>query len=261
MPVTQTDKKSWTGYTEKCIGCDIEGCEVWTMCKVKNTVNVTPMKFACGFCAYKRINSLEKTIEDMETKLKSAAKETATLGTNAQLLTGNVKSFAEVVGKLKDDGLEQKLNKLEEIEKKLGSFDQQVKKAVKAQHSEGDRKKKMIIFNLAEKVETTDRAQVNEIVTHLHPEQDATVVSSVIRMEKKNEEDTSVRPVIVEFKSEYEKWNVLKNKTALKNTTSFRRVFLELDRTKEERLVAKQRYQMKKQERPRPKQDGELVPK
>ena len=37
MPVTQTDKKSWTGYTEKCIGCDIEGCEVWTMCKVKNT--------------------------------------------------------------------------------------------------------------------------------------------------------------------------------------------------------------------------------
>ena len=59
MPVTQTDKKSWTGYTEKCIGCDIEGCEVWTMCKVKNTVNVTPMKFACGFCAYKRINSGE----------------------------------------------------------------------------------------------------------------------------------------------------------------------------------------------------------
>ena len=119
----------------------------------------------------------------------------------------------------------------------------------------------MIIFNLAEKVETTDRAQVNEIVTHLHPEQDATVVSSVIRMEKKNKEDTSVRPVIVEFKSEYEKWNVLKNKTALKSTTSFRRVFLELDRTKEERLVARQRYQMKKQERLRPKQDGELAPK
>ena len=94
-----------------------------------------------GF-AHTNASTLEKTIEDMETKLKSAAKETATLGTNAQLLTGDVKSFAEVVGKLKDDGLEQKLNKLEKIEKKLGSFDQQVKRAVKAQHSEGDRKKR-----------------------------------------------------------------------------------------------------------------------
>ena len=148
-----------------------------------------------------------------------------TLETNAQVLIGNVKSVNKVVNKLKYNGLKQKLNKLEEIERKLGSFNQVVKKTVKAQYSKGDRKKKMIIFNLAEIAETTDRAQVNEIVTHLHPDQDAIVVSSVVRMENKNKEDFSVRPVIVEFKSEYEKWNVLKNITALKDTTSFRNVF------------------------------------
>ena len=147
-----------------------------------------------------------------------------TLETNAQVLNGNVKLVNEVVDKLKDNGQEQKLNKLEEIERKLGFFNQVVKKTVKAQYSKGDRKKK-IIFNLAEKAENTDRAQVNEIVTHLHQDQDANVVSSVVRMEKKNKEDFSVRPVIVEFKSEYEKWNVLKNITALKDATSFRNVF------------------------------------
>ena len=120
------------------------------------------MKFACGFCTYKRINCLENT----------TAKETVTLETNAQVLNGNVKSVNEVVGKLKYNGLKQKLNKLEEIERKLGSFNQEVKKTVKVQYSEGDRKKKMIIFNLAEKAETTDRAQVNEIVTHLHQDQE-----------------------------------------------------------------------------------------
>ena len=118
----------------------------------------------------------------------------------------------------------------------------------------------MIIFNLAEKGDTTDRAQVNEIVTHLHPAHDVTVVNIIIvyvhvyivRMEKKNEEGTSVRPVaiIVELKYEYEKSNVLKNKKLLKIQQVFAEFFLELDRTKEERLVARQRYQRKKQKEP-----------
>ena len=97
--------------------------------------------------AYKRTNSLEKT----------TAKETVTLETNAQVLNGNVKLVNEVVDKLKDNGQEQKLNKLEEIERKLGSFNQVVKKTVEPQYSKGDRKKKDN-FQSGKKKENTDRA-------------------------------------------------------------------------------------------------------
>ena len=45
----------------------------------------------------------------------------------------------------------------------------------------------------------------------------------IIRMRKKDE-DEAVRPVIIEFKSEYDKWMVLRNKDDLREMKEYKRL-------------------------------------
>lgn len=98
------------------------------------------------------------------------------------------------------------------------------------------------------KNEVSDKDQLKEIMTELEVEHRINTVSLVERMETREDKD-STRPVIVEFGSEYDKWQVLSKKKKLMNSTNgYDKVFLELDRSKEERLEAKERYERRKAE-------------
>ena len=59
-------------------------------------------------------------------------------------------------------------------------------------------------------------------------------IVDVVRMRKKDE-GGSIRPIIVEFRTEYDKWTVLRNKSDLWEMNEYRTVFLEQDVSREER--------------------------
>ena len=49
-------------------------------------------------------------------------------------------------------------------------------------------------------------------------------IVDVVRVRKKDE-GGSIRPIIVEFRTEYDKWTVLRNKSDLREMNEYRRVF------------------------------------
>ena len=71
-------------------------------------------------------------------------------------------------------------------------------------------------------------------------------MENIIRMRKKDEDET-VKPVIIEFKNEYDKWMVLRNKADLRETEEYRS-FLEQDLSREEREKRRERIQERKTE-------------
>ena len=59
-------------------------------------------------------------------------------------------------------------------------------------------------------------------------------VVDVVRLRQK-ENGPIIRPIIVEFRSEYDKWTVMKMKAKLRECEEYRSVFLEMDLSREER--------------------------
>ena len=49
-------------------------------------------------------------------------------------------------------------------------------------------------------------------------------IVDVVRMRKKDE-GVSIRPIIIEFRTEYDKWTVLRNKSDLREMNDYRSVF------------------------------------
>ena len=77
----------------------------------------------------------------------------------------------------------------------------------------------------------------------LHPGQSCDDVVDVVQLRQK-ENGPIIRPIIVEFRSEYDKWTVMRMKCE-----EYRSVFLEMDLSREEREVRKARVMRLKEER------------
>ena len=73
-------------------------------------------------------------------------------------------------------------------------------------------------------------------------------VADIIRMRKKDGDET-VKPVIIEFKSEYDKWMVLRNKADLRETEEYERFF-------SERICRERKERRAEREYKRGKQNG-----
>ena len=73
-------------------------------------------------------------------------------------------------------------------------------------------------------------------------------VVDVVRLRQK-ENGPIIRPIIVEFRSEYDKWTVMRMKAKLRECEEYRSVFLEMDLSREEREVRKARVMKLKEER------------
>ena len=85
-----------------------------------------------------------------------------------------------------------------------------------------------MVFNLKQNDVKNDKVVVMDMFERMGARIRSEDVSDIIRMRKK-EGDETVKPVIVEFKSEYDKWAVLMNKADLREIEEYKS-FLEMDR-------------------------------
>ena len=86
------------------------------------------------------------------------------------------------------------------------------------------RKQRMIVFGMVEKVDNTDREQVLYMVERLGANVSEEAVCDVTRTRCMDRNDRTVRSVIVNFKSKHENWQVLKNKSDMKEIADLKKV-------------------------------------
>ena len=142
---------------------------------------------------------------------------------------------------------EKTIEKLERVEEGVIMKKSEIRKEVEESNYETRRKKRMIVFNLKEKKEKNDRDRVIEMIGDMGVRVREEEIVDVVRMRKKDE-GGSIRPIIVEFRTEYDKWTVLRNKSDLREMTEYRSVFLEQDVSREEREKRRVMIQERKAE-------------
>ena len=148
-------------------------------------------------------------------------------------LTGDVKvlvdkkdevnNWATVARRLTKDNM---LDRVDTVFARMDGLQREVRKQVKVANVDDLRSRRAIVFGMKESKEESDKEQVNEIIEILGRNVKSENVSDVIRMRPTGEATANqVRPVIVEFKSEYDKWQILRNKKDLKESDKYKRVF------------------------------------
>ena len=148
-------------------------------------------------------------------------------------LTGDVKMFvdkkdevnnwATMARRLTKDNI---LDKVNTMFSRMDGLQREVQKQVKVANMDDLRSRKAIVFGMQESEVQSDKEQVNEIIEMLGKNVESEKVSNVIRMRARGQETVNrVRPVIVEFNSEYDKLQFLKNKKDLKKATRIRGFF------------------------------------
>ena len=109
----------------------------------------------------------------------------------------------------------------------------EISKEVEESNYESRRKKRMIVFNRKKKREKNNRDRVIKMIGDMGVRVREEDIVDVVRM-RKNDEGGLIRPIIVEFRTEYDKWTVLRNTSDLWEMNDYRNV-LEQDVSKEER--------------------------
>ncbi|ELU16040.1 hypothetical protein CAPTEDRAFT_199829 [Capitella teleta] len=167
-----------------------------------------------------------------------------------------VRSFAETVQRSLEremEGAKKRIEKESEaVREEVEKVKEVVRVEVKRTSIEEVRKKRVMVFGLKKKEGRTDEEMIGDMLQVLGRKEECKP-RAVFRMREKEGESIGIRPVVVEFGSEQEKWRVLERKMALRRDDEFARVFLELDLSREEREVAKN----KRVERKKPKEREE----
>ena len=123
-----------------------------------------------------------------------------------------MKTWANIAKRLTN---EKTIEKLERVEEGVIMKKSEIIEEVEENNYETRRKKIMIVFNLKEKREKNDRDRVIEMIGDMGVRVREEEIVDVVRMRKKNE-GGSIRPIIVESRTEYAKWTVLRNKSDLR---------------------------------------------
>ena len=138
-----------------------------------------------------------------------------------------MKTWANIAKRLTN---EKTIEKLERMEECMIMKKSEIRKEVEESNYETRRKKRMNVFNLKEKKNDRDRVieMIGDMGVRVREEE---IVD--VRM-RKTDERGSIRPIIVEFRTEYDKWTVLRNKSDLREMNKYRNVILEQDVSREE---------------------------
>ena len=211
-------------------------------------------KFLCGIClagsvsqykeecdvwkaraekAEKALERLEKSVEKLmkkEEKIEEKRKE------DRKAYAEKLKENMEERMNLAQENLEHKRIVAQECLKE--DLSKEVVMEVKRKQMEEMRKKRLMVFGL-QKGPEKDEEVVRRMVVRLTSD----VVKPVMveRLREKVDAGGKCRPVIVEFRSEAEKWKVLERKAELKDEKEFSKFFLELDLPQEVRAMEKEK--------------------
>ena len=177
-------------------------------------------RLKCGLCVMKdvvevRNENLKRQIEQMKNE-DYKRKEVGVYEKNE-----NVNTWATIAKRLTN---EKTIEKLERVEESMMMNKNGVRKQVEESNYEARRKKRIIVFNMQEKEDKTDREQVLDMIGDMGVRVREEDVVDVVRMRKK-EGVGLARPIIVEFKSEYDKWTVLRNKSDSREMNVYKKFF------------------------------------
>ena len=269
MSKLKTASCNWEGFKEeflKCEGDEYVDCNVYSRVIVKEGWKAAKSGvFLCNLCLVKRMIGVEKENEKVRMEndrlkvgndaLKKELEEFKKAEERkVEKLTGDVKVFVDkkdevnnwvtVARRLTKDNM---LDRVDTVISRMDGLQREVRKQVKVANVDDLRCRRAIVFGMKESDEESDKEQVNEIIEILGGNVKRENVSDVIRMRATGEAAVNrVRPVIVEFKSEYDKWQFLRNKKDLKENDKYKRVFLEIDMSKEEREIRREKFLEKK---------------
>ena len=162
----------------------------------------------------------------------------------AEVKTKEEDSWAIIAKKMKSHNV---FDRLEKVESDMIVKKSVIRKEVKSTNEEETRRKIIMIFNLKNKTGKSDVECVKDVFGKMGAGQGSNDVVDVVRLGQK-ENSPIIRPIIVEFRSEYDKWTVMRMKAKLRECEEYRSVFLEMDLSREEREVRKARV-MKLKER------------
>ena len=205
--------------TREC-GWSVEMINVRYGCKLKHQMDGVVKK--CGVCMVKEMMKLKREIGDLKTKMacmKSIDEERKEAGVYEG--RDSLKTWANIAKRLTN---EKTIEKLERVEEGVIMKKSEIRKEVEESNYETRRKKRMIVFNLKEKKEKNDRDRVIEMIGDMGVRVREEEIVDVVRMRKKDE-GGSIRPIIVEFRTEYDKWTVLRNKSDMREMNDYRSVF------------------------------------
>ena len=140
--------------------------------------------------------------------------------------------------------------RLEKVESDMIVKKSEIRKEVKTTYEEETRKKGIMIFNLKNKTGKSDVEWVKNVFGKMGAGESCDDVVDVVRLTQK-ENGPIIRLIIVEFRSEYDKWTVMMMKAKLRECEEYRSVFfiLEMDLSREEREVRKARVMELTEER------------
>ena len=140
-------------------------------------------------------------------------------------------SWAMVVKKMKSHNVFERLEKFQSdmiVKKSV------IRKEVKSTNEEETRKKRIMIFNLKNKTGKSDVECVKHVFVQMGAGQSCDDVVDMVRLRQK-ENGHIIMPIIVEFRSEYDKWIVMRMKAKLRECEEYISVFLEMDLSRGER--------------------------
>ena len=213
----------------------------------------------CGMCIVKEINVvkgekdlLRKEVEELRKEIGELKKKVGELmvqSINKDKEVADVKtkehSWAIVAKKMKSHKV---FERLEKVESDMIVKKSVIRKEIKSTNEKETRKKRIMIFNLKNKTGISDVECVMDVFGKMGTGQSCDDVVDVVRLRQK-ENGPIIRPIIVEFRSEYDKWTVMRIKAKPRECEEYRSVFLEMDLSREEREVRKARVMKLKEER------------
>ena len=131
------------------------------------------------------------------------------------------KEVAEVKTKA-DDSMKSHnvFERLEKVESDMIVKKAVIKKEVKSTNEEETKKKIIMIYNLKSKTGKSNVVCVKHVFGNMGAGQIHDDVVDVVRLRQK-ENGLSIRPIIVEFRSEYDKWAVLRIKAKLRECEEY----------------------------------------
>lgn len=242
-------KGQWDGFKAMWVGCDTEKCEVWGCIRVKVEFDEKAEPYMCGVCAAKVVSKLKEENKGLQNVVNEQKKNEDKRKEKDEAEKELLGDWIHVSKRIKEDKVFEKLEKV--VTKDT------VKEAVKESTDKEMRDRRMIVFNLDKSDKKTDRDLVREIFGVLHVDhriREEDVVDVQRMRDLDNMQGDKARPVVVEFKTSYEKWIVMNRKAYLRNEDQFKKVFLEMDRNKEEREVERARRRLVWEERDKVRQ-------
>ena len=114
--------------------------------------------------------------------------------------------------------------RLEKVESDMIVKKSVIRKEVKSTNEEETRKKIIMIFNLKNKTVKSDVECVQDVFGKMDAGQSCDDVVDVVRL-RQMDNGPIIRPIIVEFRSGYDKWTVMRMKTKLRECEEYINVF------------------------------------